>query len=114
MAAFAGAGAAGFFLVAGRLDDEEPIEDRSPFLLRRSDQGRRRARLDLAVFGMFAGNVFHALHADAGRRNEPHIYVANWCYMAFIPVVAVLHIVNNLAVPDPFRAAKSYSLFSGA
>ena len=33
------------------------------------------------------------------RRKEPHIYVANWYYMAFILVVAMLHIVNNLAVP---------------
>jgi len=32
------------------------------------------------------------------RRQEPHIYVANWYYMAFILIVAVLHIVNNLAV----------------
>ena len=47
------------------------------------------------------------------RRNEPHIYVANWYYMAFILVVAVLHIVNNLAVPASFSAAKSYSAFSG-
>ena len=47
------------------------------------------------------------------RRNEPHIYVANWYYMAFILVVAVLHIVNNLAVPVSFASAKSYSLFSG-
>ena len=36
------------------------------------------------------------------RRNEPHIYVANWYYLAFILVVAVLHIVNNLAVPASF------------
>jgi len=47
------------------------------------------------------------------RRKEPHIYVANWYYMAFILVVAVLHIVNNLAVPVSFGEAKSYSLFSG-
>ncbi|BCH25007.1 cytochrome c oxidase, cbb3-type subunit I [Mesorhizobium sp. L-8-3] len=47
------------------------------------------------------------------RRKEPHIYVANWYYMAFILVVAVLHIVNNLAVPVSFSHAKSYSLFSG-
>jgi cytochrome c oxidase cbb3-type subunit 1 len=46
------------------------------------------------------------------RRKEPHIYVANWYYMAFILVVAVLHIVNNLAVPVSFGQAKSYSLFS--
>ena len=47
------------------------------------------------------------------RRREPHIYVANWYYLAFILVVAVLHIVNNLAVPISFGHAKSYSLFSG-
>ncbi|MBN9244729.1 MAG: cytochrome-c oxidase, cbb3-type subunit I [Mesorhizobium sp.] len=47
------------------------------------------------------------------RRKEPHIYVANWYYMAFILVVAVLHIVNNLAVPVSWGHAKSYSLFSG-
>ncbi|QRM55893.1 cytochrome-c oxidase, cbb3-type subunit I [Sinorhizobium sp. BG8] len=47
------------------------------------------------------------------RRKEPHIYVANWYYMAFIVVVAILHIVNNLAVPVSIASAKSYSLFSG-
>ncbi|MBN9037694.1 MAG: cytochrome-c oxidase, cbb3-type subunit I [Rhizobiales bacterium] len=47
------------------------------------------------------------------RRQEPHIYVANWYYMAFILVVAVLHIVNNLAMPVSLSHAKSYSLFSG-
>jgi cytochrome c oxidase cbb3-type subunit 1 len=47
------------------------------------------------------------------RRKEPHIYVANWYYMAFILVVAMLHIVNNLSVPVSFGSAKSYSLFSG-
>src|SRR5262245_22784105 len=47
------------------------------------------------------------------RRKEPHIYVANWYYMAFILVVAVLHIVNNLAVPVSLGHAKSYSSFSG-
>jgi cytochrome c oxidase cbb3-type subunit 1 len=47
------------------------------------------------------------------RRKEPHIYVANWYYMAFILVVAMLHIVNNLSVPVSFGSAKSFSLFSG-
>ncbi|MDB6182078.1 cytochrome-c oxidase, cbb3-type subunit I [Paracoccus fistulariae] len=47
------------------------------------------------------------------RRNEPHIYVANWYYMAFILVVAMLHIINNLAVPASWTGAKSYSAFSG-
>jgi len=47
------------------------------------------------------------------RRKEPHIYVANWYFMAFILVVAVLHIVNNLAVPVSLGNAKAYSAFSG-
>jgi cytochrome c oxidase cbb3-type subunit 1 len=47
------------------------------------------------------------------RRREPHIYVANWYYMAFILVVAALHIVNNLAVPVSLGHVKSYSSFSG-
>ena len=33
------------------------------------------------------------------KRKEPHIYVANWFYLAFIVTIAVLHIVNNLAMP---------------
>jgi cytochrome c oxidase cbb3-type subunit 1 len=47
------------------------------------------------------------------RRQEPHIYVANWYYMAFILVVAVLHIVNNLALPISLSAARSYPVYSG-
>jgi cytochrome c oxidase cbb3-type subunit I len=47
------------------------------------------------------------------KRQEPHIYVANWFYLAFIVTVAMLHIVNNLAVPVSFLGTKSYSAFSG-
>src|SRR6187551_2893390 len=47
------------------------------------------------------------------RRKEPHIYVANWYFLAFILVVAMLHIVNNLAVPVGLGAFKSYSVWSG-
>lgn len=47
------------------------------------------------------------------RRKEPHIYVANWFYLAFIVTIAMLHIVNNLALPVSFLGAKSYSLFAG-
>ena len=47
------------------------------------------------------------------RRKEPHIYVANWYYMAFIIVVAILHVVNNLVVPVSLAGAKSYSAFAG-
>jgi cytochrome c oxidase cbb3-type subunit 1 len=47
------------------------------------------------------------------KREEPHIYVANWFYLAFIITIAMLHIVNNLAVPVSFAGAKSYSAASG-
>jgi cytochrome c oxidase cbb3-type subunit 1 len=47
------------------------------------------------------------------RRREPHIYVANWFYLAFIVTVAVLHIFNNLAVPVSVFGWKSYPVFSG-
>ncbi|GHC37772.1 hypothetical protein GCM10007291_44140 [Gemmobacter nanjingensis] len=47
------------------------------------------------------------------RRAEPHIYVANWYYMAFILVVAMLHIVNNIALPVSWAGAKSYTVWSG-
>ena len=47
------------------------------------------------------------------RRAEPHIYVANWYYLAFILVVAILHIINNLALPVSFAGAKSVTIWSG-
>src|SRR5690348_12450802 len=38
-------------------------------------------------------------------RKEPHIYVANWFYMAFILTIAVLHIGNNIVIPvSPYSA----------
>ncbi|MES2663995.1 MAG: cytochrome-c oxidase, cbb3-type subunit I [Pseudomonadota bacterium] len=46
------------------------------------------------------------------RRSAKHIYVANWFYGAFIVTVAILHIVNSLAIP--VSVLKSYSLYSGA
>jgi cytochrome c oxidase cbb3-type subunit 1 len=47
------------------------------------------------------------------KRREPHIYVANWFYLAFIITIAMLHIVNNLSVPATLLGSKSYSLFAG-
>ncbi len=47
------------------------------------------------------------------RRREPHIYVANWFYLAFIITIAVLHLVNNAAMPVSFFGAKSYSAYAG-
>jgi len=47
------------------------------------------------------------------RRKEKHIYVANWFFLAFIVTVALLHVVNNLAIPVSFSGSHSYSYFAG-
>jgi len=59
----------------------------------------------VAYLAVFLGTLW--------KRREPHIYVGNWFYLAFIVTIAMLHIVNNLAVPVSFLGVKSYSLFSG-
>jgi cytochrome c oxidase cbb3-type subunit 1 len=51
--------------------------------------------------------------ATIWRRKEPHIFVANWFYLAFIVTVAMLHIINNLAVPVSVFGSKSYPIFAG-
>jgi len=77
-------------------------------------QGKEYAELewfiDIAialVWVAFAVNFFWTL----ARRNEKHLYVALWFYIASILTVAVLHIVNSLALPS--EALHSYSVFSG-
>ena len=47
------------------------------------------------------------------RRKDPHIFVANWFYLAFIVTVAMLHIGNGIALPVSFLGAKSYPALSG-
>ncbi|WP_296236996.1 cytochrome-c oxidase, cbb3-type subunit I [Psychrobacter sp. UBA5136] len=46
------------------------------------------------------------------KRRTSHIYVANWFFGAFIITIALLHIINSMAIP--VSAFKSYSLFGGA
>ncbi|MEM0516271.1 cytochrome-c oxidase, cbb3-type subunit I [Pseudoalteromonas sp. YIC-827] len=46
------------------------------------------------------------------KRKVSHIYVANWFYAGFILTVAVLHIVNSMAMP--VSLTKSYSIYAGA
>ena len=46
------------------------------------------------------------------KRRVSHIYVANWFYAAFIITIALLHIVNNLALP--VSMTKSYGIYTGA
>jgi cytochrome c oxidase cbb3-type subunit 1 len=47
------------------------------------------------------------------KRKEPHIYVANWFFLAFILTIAVLHLGNNVAVPVSLFGAKSYVVWAG-
>jgi cytochrome c oxidase cbb3-type subunit I len=56
----------------------------------------------------FAGTIM--------KRKEPHIYVANWFFLAMILTVAMLHLGNNIAVPVLFFGGgimKSYNIFAG-
>jgi cytochrome c oxidase cbb3-type subunit I/II len=59
------------------------------------------------VWVVFAINFFGTLVV----RRERHIYVAIWFYIASILTVAMLHIVNSLAIP--VGLFKSYSVFAG-
>jgi cytochrome c oxidase cbb3-type subunit 1 len=59
----------------------------------------------VAYLVVFGGTVL--------KRSEPHIYVANWFYLAFIITIAMLHIVNNLSMPVSLLGSKSYSAFAG-
>jgi cytochrome c oxidase cbb3-type subunit I len=59
----------------------------------------------VAYFLVFLGTVM--------RRKEPHIYVANWFYLAFILTIAVLHLGNNATVPVSLFSSKSYIVWSG-
>ncbi|MDH4114637.1 MAG: cbb3-type cytochrome c oxidase subunit I, partial [Burkholderiaceae bacterium] len=53
---------------------------------------------------VFFGTIF--------KRKVRHIYVANWFFGGFILTVALLHVVNSLAVPAGLF--KSYSVYAGA
>ncbi|MCC6863570.1 MAG: cytochrome-c oxidase, cbb3-type subunit I [Rhodobacteraceae bacterium] len=59
----------------------------------------------VAYLVAFAGTVM--------KRKEPHIYVANWFFLAMILTVAMLHLGNNLAVPVSIFGSAEITLFSG-
>jgi cytochrome c oxidase cbb3-type subunit I/II len=60
------------------------------------------------VWVAFAINFFWTL----ARRNERNLYVSIWFYISTILTIAVLYIVNNLALPVTMD--KSYGIFAGA
>lgn len=77
-------------------------------------QGKEYAELEwpidiliTLVWVVFAINFFGTLY----KRREKHMYVAIWFYIATILTVAVLHIVNSIAIPFSFM--KSYTVWAG-
>ena len=56
---------------------------------------------------------FFVFLVTVARRTEPHIYVANWFYLAFIVTIAVLVLGNNTEVPVSLFSSKSYPVWSG-
>jgi cytochrome c oxidase cbb3-type subunit 1 len=62
----------------------------------------------IAVVWVVYGYVFFGTIL---KRRIQHIYVANWFFGAFIITVALLHIVNSIALP--VSLLKSYSAYAG-
>jgi cytochrome c oxidase cbb3-type subunit I/II len=80
-------------------------------------QGKEYAELewpiDIAVtliWVVFAVNFFGTIF----KRREKHLYVALWFYIATILTVAMLYIVNNIAIPVMSATGlKSYIVYAG-
>ncbi|MHA6205189.1 cytochrome-c oxidase, cbb3-type subunit I [Dyella soli] len=78
-------------------------------------QGKEYAELEwpidllITVVWVAYGVLFFGTIA---KRKVKHIYVANWFYGAYIITIALLHVVNNLAIPAGWF--KSYSIYSGS
>ena len=62
----------------------------------------------LTIVWVCYGIVFFGTLAT---RRVSHIYVANWFFAAYIITIAVLHIVNSLAIPTSLT--HSYPIYSG-
>lgn len=59
----------------------------------------------LAFLAVFMGTLIN--------RKEPHIYVANWFLLSFIVTVAMLHVVNNVALPVSIFSSQSVPAWAG-
>ena len=77
-------------------------------------QGKEYAELewpiDLLIAVVWVSYAIVFFGTVATRRTS-HIYVANWFFGAFILTVALLHIVNSMAIP--VTLTKSYSAYAG-
>jgi cytochrome c oxidase cbb3-type subunit I/II len=59
------------------------------------------------VWVIFAINFFGTI----AKRRVKHLYVAIWFYMSFVITIAMLHIVNSLAIPAGLF--RSYPIYAG-
>jgi cytochrome c oxidase cbb3-type subunit I/II len=66
--------------------------------------------IDIAIALVWVAFTINLLGTILKRR-EKHMYVAIWFYIATALTVALLHIINSLAVPASFF--KSYSIYAG-
>ena len=89
--------AGGLSLLAGYNSSKEYAELEWPF--------------DIAITVLWVAFAVVFFGTIAMRKIKP-IYISNWFYGALIIVIAMLHIVNNLAMPVTWT--KSYSLFAGS
>lgn len=67
---------------------------------------------DLAIAIIFAIYLYSYL-STLKRRSQPHIYVANWFYLASALGIMLLQTVEILAAPISLLSIKSYSRFAG-
>jgi cytochrome c oxidase cbb3-type subunit I len=90
-------------IVAGR-DHAAARADEREGVRRARVADRHRDRRRVGGYGIvFFGTLV--------KRKVKHIYVANWFFAAYIITIAVLHIINSLAVP--VSLTKSYSVYPG-
>jgi len=87
----------GLSLLAGWTSSKEYAELEWPF--------------DIAITILWVGFAIVFFGTLARRKIKP-IYISNWFYGGMIIVVAMIHIVNSLAIP--VNISKSYSLYAGA
>jgi cytochrome c oxidase cbb3-type subunit I/II len=77
-------------------------------------QGKEYAELiwpiDIAIAGIWVVFGWNMM-ATILKRREKHLYVAIWFYIATFCTVAVLHIVNSLAIPTSLL--HSYPIYAG-
>lgn len=67
--------------------------------------------IDIAIAVVWAGFFGVNFFMTLKQRREKHMYVAIWFYIATIITVAVLHVVNSIAIPVSFL--KSYPVWAG-